>query len=76
MNREQKERARLAALRSYAILDTQSEAAFDEIAAMAAELCSAPIAVVSIVDEHRQWSKAAHGCPRGEVCETPRETLF
>lgn len=67
MNREQKERARLAALRSYAILDTQSEAAFDEIAAMAAELCSAPIAVVSIVDEHRQWSKAAHGCPRGEV---------
>lgn len=67
MYRDQDERARLDALRSYAILDTRSEAAFDEIAAMAAELCDVPIAVVSLVDEHRQWSKAAHGCPRGEV---------
>lgn len=67
MNSDQKERARLAALHSYAVLDTRSEAAFDEIATMAAELCEVPIAVVSLVDEHRQWSKAAHGCPRGEV---------
>ncbi len=68
-----RERARVAALHSYQLLDTASEAAFDELTEMAAELCGAPVAVVSLIDEHRQWSKSAHGCPRGEV---PRETSF
>ena len=67
MHSDQNEQARLAALRSYEVLDTESEAAFDEIASMAAEWCEVPIAVVSLIDEYRQWSKAAHGCPRGEV---------
>ena len=61
------ERLRVEALHSYQLLDTASEAAFDDLATMAAELCDVPIAVVSLIDAHRQWSKAAHGCPRGEV---------
>lgn len=61
------ERLRVEALHSYQLLDTASEAAFDDLATMAAELCDVPIAVVSLIDEYRQWSKAAHGCPRGEV---------
>ena len=67
------EPARVAALRSYELLDTKSELAFDELVAMAAEVCDTPVAVVSLIDERRQWSKAAHGCPRGEVA---RELSF
>ncbi len=63
------ERSRLAALRSYQILDTEPEAALDELAAMAARLCDAPMAAISFVDEGRLWFKARHGlsvdgCPR------------
>lgn len=64
---------RLAALRSYAILDTPPEARFDDIAALAAVLCETPIAAVSLVDEHRQWFKAAQGLP---VRETPISLSF
>ncbi|WP_445502324.1 bifunctional diguanylate cyclase/phosphodiesterase [Microvirga sp. G4-2] len=67
---EQREADRLAALRSFRILDTEPESFFDEIARIAAHICNAPIGLISFVDEHRQWFKAAYGT---ELRETPRE---
>ncbi|AFY37476.1 GAF sensor signal transduction histidine kinase [[Leptolyngbya] sp. PCC 7376] len=67
------ESERLATLHRYDILDTPAEAAFDEIAAMAAELCNTPIALVSLVDQKRQWFKACIGL---DAKETPREISF
>ena len=55
------ERERLQALRRQAILDTPPEAAFDRIARLAARLLEVPIALVSFIDERRQWYKACHG---------------
>ena len=62
------EDARLAALARYRILDTPAEAGFDDIALVAKALCQTPVALVSLVDRHRQWFKARIGL---EACETP-----
>lgn len=67
------EPARLAALRSYDVLDTASEAAFDELVILAADLTGSPIALVSLVDAERQWFKARWGLP---VEETLRDLAF
>jgi signal transduction histidine kinase len=67
------ERARLASLRDYGILDTPPEAAFDRIAALAAELFETPIAAISLIDEDRQWFKAILGL---DATETSREVAF
>ncbi len=56
-----REEDRLAALERYAILDTGREAAFDEVAALAADLLDAPMAVVNLVAADRQWFKAEVG---------------
>ncbi|MBC8011757.1 MAG: GAF domain-containing protein, partial [Burkholderiales bacterium] len=64
------ESERLETLRRYAVLDTPPEAAFDEIAALAARLCEAPYAAVTLVDAGRQWFKAVVGVA---ARETPRE---
>lgn len=64
------EAARLMMLRRYAILDTPPEAAFDRLAALACNLLRAPIAMVSLIDETRQWFKARVGT---ELREVPRE---
>ncbi|MDB5297380.1 MAG: sensor hybrid histidine kinase [Phycisphaerales bacterium] len=53
--------ARLAALARYAVLDTLPEAAFDDITRLAAAICQAPVALVSLVDRDRQWFKAEVG---------------
>lgn len=58
---EATERARLAAVARYDILDTPRDGAFDRIAALAARLLDVPIATVSIVDADRIWFKAAYG---------------
>jgi len=58
---------RLAALHSYDVLDTEQEEAFDEIAALAAQLTGSPIALVSFTDAERQWFKARHGMDASEV---------
>ena len=52
------------------ILDTTPERALDELAELAAHLTSAPIALISLVDEKRQWFKARAG---SEVIQVPRE---
>mgnify|MGYP001339338497 CR=1 FL=1 len=64
---------RLAALRGYGVLDTEPEKAFDDIAQLAARICDAPIALVSLLDKERQWFKAEVGLG---VRETPLSTSF
>ena len=65
-----KEVDRLAALQNFDILDTEPEVEFDGIAKIAAQICSTPIALISFLDEQRQWFKAKIGL---EIAETPRE---
>jgi GAF domain-containing protein len=67
------EAQRLAALREYHILDTAAEQTYDDITALAAYICEVPIAVISLMDESRQWFKSKHGLT--EV-ETPRDVAF
>ncbi|MEQ8402711.1 MAG: EAL domain-containing protein [Roseitalea porphyridii] len=64
---------RVATLRRYAILDTGRESAFDRITDFAARQFDVPIALVSLVDENRQWFKAS--CGLGES-QTPRDLAF
>ena len=67
------ERQRLEALRSFEILDTQADEAFDRFTRIAAKILGTPIALVSLVDEARQWFKSAHGI---DAAETPRDWAF
>lgn len=67
------EEQRLTTLRHYSVLDTAPEQAFDDLALLAAQICQVPTAMVSFVDEQRQWFKSRHGM---EVSETPREIAF
>ena len=55
------EAERVAALESYAILDTPAEADFDDIALLAAQALDAPIAVINLIASDRQWFKAQVG---------------
>lgn len=57
----QTEQARLQVLRSYAVLDTPTEAAYDQLVALAAQVCATPIALISFVADDRQWFKAKCG---------------
>jgi GAF domain-containing protein len=59
---------RLDALRSYHILDTLPEPAFDDLVRLAAQVCQTPIALITLIDHHRQWFKAEIGLG---VRETP-----
>ena len=52
---------RLESLRGYAVLDTPADPAFDDIVNAAAAACGTPIALVSLVEGHRQWFKAKKG---------------
>ena len=67
------EKERLERLRNYKVLDTPSEAAFDRITRVVAETIGVPIALVSLVDEDRQWFKAKYGL---DAEETPRDVAF
>lgn len=67
------EAARLAALHAYCILDTDAEHSFDRISRAAADICRTPMAVISLVDEQRQWFKSTVGI---EIRETPRDVSF
>ncbi|MFC3714060.1 PAS domain-containing protein [Sphingoaurantiacus capsulatus] len=61
------EAERVRALESYAILDTPAEAEFDEIVRLVAETFAAPIAVVNLVADDRQWFKAEVGIGAREL---------
>ena len=67
------EDARLAELRSLNVLDTIAEERFDRIAGMAGRLFGVDGALVTLVDENRQWFKSCAGM---ELSETPRDISF
>jgi two-component system, sensor histidine kinase len=68
----QTERRRLRALQNYHILDTDPEKGFDDLTRLAAEICDAPIAMVNIIDNQRQWSKSVFGISVYFTRESPR----
>lgn len=67
------EQARLATLRGYEILDTEPEAAFDDLTLIASCVCQTPIALISLVDADRQWFKSKFGF---SATETSRDIAF
>ena len=67
------ETTRLKTLRALNILDTAPEERFDRLTRLAKRLLGVPIALVSLVDEHRQWFKSNDGL---EVAETSRDVSF
>ena len=67
------EEKRVSTLRLYDILDTLPEEDFDNITRLASEICQTSIALISLVDDHRQWFKSRVGL---ESSETPREISF
>lgn len=62
------ELARLKDLESYSILDTLPEQAYDDIVRMASTICGTPIALISLVNQDRQWFKAKVGLDATETC--------
>ncbi len=64
---------RLRLLHALDLLDSPPEPAFDRITRLLARVLDVPIALVSLVDEQRQWFKSRVGL---EVSETPREYAF
>ena len=67
------EPGRLSALQDLEILDTEPEALYDDVVALAAAICGTPIALVNFVDAERQWGKALVGL---ESSEAPRDAAF
>ncbi len=64
---------RCAALCALGVLDTPAEPRFDQFTALAAAAFNVPIALISLVDQERQWFKSRHGLA---VQETPRSMAF
>jgi PAS domain S-box-containing protein len=64
---------RLSRLAGLAVMDTEPEPLFDHLTALAAQICGTPVALLGLLDERRQWFKAAVGFGRGE---TPRAQTF
>tara|TARA_B100001109_G_scaffold255655_1_gene259801 strand:- start:679 stop:3552 length:2874 start_codon:yes stop_codon:yes gene_type:complete len=64
---------RLAALESYQILDTDTEVLYDQIIELASYICKTPIALITFIDQDRQWFKAKKGV---KISETDRNISF
>jgi len=64
---------RLSALYDYGLLDSDQESVFDELTELAASICDVPIALITLVDESRQWFKARVGL---DTQETTRSVAF
>jgi two-component system NtrC family sensor kinase len=69
----QNEYDRRLALQRYEILDTLPDPAIDDLSKIAAQICGTPIALVSLVDDDRQWFKAVCGL---DAQETSRDMSF
>lgn len=68
------EAERLERLRALLVLDSPPEPLFDQITRMASQVCGTPVALLSLVDEERQWFKAQVGL--AGISETPRDQAF
>ncbi|MEO8278843.1 MAG: PAS domain S-box protein [Ideonella sp.] len=68
------ETERLSKLRGLMVLDSAPEPIFDNLVQMASQICATPIALLTLVDEGRQWFKAQTGLP--ELRQTPRDQAF
>lgn len=68
------EKERIKRLKKLRVLDSSAEPLFDEITKLASEICGTPIALVSLVDEERQWFKANTGLEG--ATETHRDLAF
>ncbi|MGC4014254.1 MAG: GAF domain-containing sensor histidine kinase [Luteolibacter sp.] len=66
---------RLAALKATRLLDSPPEEEFDRITRLAARMVGAPVCLVSLVDDTRQFFKSSTGLPAG-ICETPLSHSF
>lgn len=73
MRKPPNERERIARLKGLEILDSGPEGAFDELVAIAAAICEVPTALVSLIDDNRQWFKARLGFDKPS---TPRKDAF
>lgn len=62
-----REDKRLAAVRRYGVMDTPPDDALDEITALAAAICDTPIALISVVDDQREWFKSKIGFAASEI---------
>ena len=69
------EPARLAAVRSFSIVGTPPEVAFDDISELAAQICQCPVSYITFADDDRFWLKAKYGLPP-DFNECPREISF
>jgi len=65
---------RLATLHSLHVLDTEPDSVYDELVALAADICNVPISLISLIDTDRQWFKANKGLPG--ITETSRDIAF
>lgn len=70
---EAAEAERLAELRDLAIMDTPAEPEFDDLIETASRIAGKPIALMTLLDEDRQWFKARKGL---DATETPRDVAF
>ncbi len=67
------EELRIEALRRYRVLDTAPDERFDRITQMVSQIFRVPVAVISLIDEHRQWFKSRVGLV---AAETARDIAF
>jgi signal transduction histidine kinase/CheY-like chemotaxis protein len=67
------EQSRIEALEAYSVLDTLPEQEFEDLTYLASYICDTPIALISLLDENRQWFKSRHGL---HTTSTPREISF
>ncbi|NNU82036.1 GAF domain-containing protein [Halovulum dunhuangense] len=70
---EIREKYRLRTVDKYNILDTAPEKQLDQLTSLAAKICGTPMALISVIDEDRQWFKSNQGF---DTKETPREHSF
>ena len=64
---------RIAFLNSLSIMDTSPDENLDRVVELCRSIFNVPVALVSLIDEERQWFKSIQGL---DVCETSREVAF